>query len=168
ETGVPHFDSKFQIERHLVASGLSWTILGPAKFMDNFATGYAARMLAAGDFALPLAADRSIALICAADIAGMAALALTDPQRLAGKRIDIAGEETTSLAMADAFTAAIGHQVTFRSTPPEESRAWGDDLYKMFRYFDTVGLDVDASGLRRAYPEVGWHTFADWLATRTW
>ncbi|WP_027344236.1 NmrA/HSCARG family protein [Hamadaea tsunoensis] len=167
-TGVPHFDSKYAVERHLVASGLDWTILGPAKFMDNFTTGYAARMLAAGDFALPLAADRSIALICAADIAGLAALALTEPERLSGKRIDIAGEETTPLRMAEAFTAAVGHEVTFQATPAEQSRAWGEDLYKMFRYFDTVGLDVDVTALRREYPEVGWHTFADWLATRTW
>ncbi|WKX69572.1 hypothetical protein [Streptomyces sp. XD-27] len=35
-------------------------------------------------------------------------------------------------------------------------------------YFTTVGLDVDVAGLRRDYPEVGWHSFADWAAGQEW
>src|SRR6185312_15273280 len=36
-TGVPHFDSKAEVEDYLVAQGLSTTFVRPVFFMDNFA-----------------------------------------------------------------------------------------------------------------------------------
>lgn len=165
-TGVPHFDSKYEIERHLAASPLAWTVLGPAKFMDNYAIARSAGLLRQGVLALPMAADRPVALVYCADIAGMAALALTEPERFTGVRVDIAGEEATPAAQAEAFTAVLGHPVAFQQVPDERARGYGDDLAAMFRYFDKVGLDVDTEALRRNYPEVGWHTFAEWLAGR--
>jgi uncharacterized protein YbjT (DUF2867 family) len=36
-TGIPHFDSKRDIEEYLVARGLSTTFVRPVFFMDNFA-----------------------------------------------------------------------------------------------------------------------------------
>jgi uncharacterized protein YbjT (DUF2867 family) len=167
-TGVPHFDSKYEIERHLAASPLTWTVLGPAKFMDNYASARSAGLLRQGLLALPMSADRPVALVCCADIAGMAALALAEPDRFAGVRVDIAGEEATPAAQAEAFSAELGHPVVFQQVPDERARSYGDDLAAMFRYFDKVGLDVDTEALRRNYPEVGWHTFAEWLAGREW
>ncbi|MCZ0979457.1 hypothetical protein O1L60_11245 [Streptomyces diastatochromogenes] len=38
----------------------------------------------------------------------------------------------------------------------------------MFAYFTTTGLDVDVTGLRRAFPEIAWHGFADWARTHDW
>jgi uncharacterized protein YbjT (DUF2867 family) len=167
-TGVPHFDSKYRIEQHLAGADLSWTVLGPAKFMDNYASGRAAADIRQGRLALPLSADRPVALICAEDIAGMAALAFTQAERFAGVRVDIAGDEATPAEQAAAFSAALGRPVEFRPVPDERARSYGDDLAAMFRYFDRVGLDVDTAALRDAYPEVGWHTLAGWLATRDW
>lgn len=163
-TGVPHFDSKYAIERHLAAAGPDWTVIGPAKFLDNFAGGWAAAQLDQGALALPLSPGRNLAVVCARDIAGMALLALTEPERLRGRRVDIAGEVLTPLDMAARFTAVVGRPVAYRQVPDDIARAYGADLHAMFRYFDTVGLDVDAAALRREFPEVGWHTMADWLA----
>src|SRR5689334_6571813 len=36
-TGIPHFDSKRDVEEYLVARGLSATVVRPVFFMDNFA-----------------------------------------------------------------------------------------------------------------------------------
>jgi uncharacterized protein YbjT (DUF2867 family) len=167
-TGVPHFDSKHAIERHLSASGLDWTVLGPAKFLDNFTGGWAASQLRQGTLALPLSPDRPLAVICARDIAAMAALALTEPERLRGQRIDIAGQMLTPLEMAEAFTAAVGHPITFRQVPENIALSYGADLHAMFRYFDTVGLDVDVEALHGGFPDVGWHTMRQWLNTQEW
>ncbi|MEU2912932.1 hypothetical protein ACFYM3_30760 [Streptomyces massasporeus] len=38
----------------------------------------------------------------------------------------------------------------------------------MFEYFTASGLDVDVEGLRRDYPEVGWHGFAEWADAQNW
>ncbi|GAA4028547.1 NmrA/HSCARG family protein [Allokutzneria multivorans] len=159
-TGVPHFDSKYEIEQYLARAGLAWTVLGPAKFMDNYATGWAASLLSEGRLVLPLSADRSIALVCAADIAGMAALAMAEPERFAGVRVDIAGDQRTPVEQAESFAAVLGRPVAFERV---EARGYGDDLAAMFDYFDTVGLDVDTAALRAEYPEVGWRTFDQWL-----
>jgi hypothetical protein len=42
------------------------------------------------------------------------------------------------------------------------------DLAAMFAYFTTTGLDVDTPALHRAYPDITWHTFADWTAGEDW
>jgi len=167
-TGVPHFDSKHQIENHLAASGLGWTVIGPAMFLDNFAGDWAASQLHQGTLALPLSSGRSVAVICARDIAAMAAIALTSPERLHGRRIDIAGHMLTPLDMAKAFTAAVGHPVTYQRVPDDIARSYGPDIHAMFTYFDTVGLDVDTDALHRDFPEVGWHTMPQWLSTHDW
>ena len=35
KTGIPHFDSKYEVEKHLGASGLTWTVIAPVYFMEN-------------------------------------------------------------------------------------------------------------------------------------
>ena len=35
-TGIPHFDSKHEVERYLRRSGLPYTIVAPTFFMENF------------------------------------------------------------------------------------------------------------------------------------
>src|SRR5271157_6070328 len=35
QTGIPHFDSKYQVEQALAESGLSYTIVAPVAFMEN-------------------------------------------------------------------------------------------------------------------------------------
>ncbi|MFI1100755.1 NmrA/HSCARG family protein [Streptomyces melanogenes] len=40
DTGVPHYDSKQLIEQHLRAAGVPWTVIAPAAFMDNYASGW--------------------------------------------------------------------------------------------------------------------------------
>src|SRR5882672_2855851 len=34
-TGMPHFDSKYAVEKHLQASGIPYTIVAPVFFMEN-------------------------------------------------------------------------------------------------------------------------------------
>jgi uncharacterized protein YbjT (DUF2867 family) len=36
KTGIPHFDSKFQIEEHIRNLGFRYTIFRPVFFMENF------------------------------------------------------------------------------------------------------------------------------------
>lgn len=167
-TGVPHFDSKYLIEQHLADTELNWTVLGPGKFMDNYLSAHAVERLRQGILALPLLPDRPVAYICAADIASMAAVALAEPNRLTHRRIDIAGCAPTPLDEAAAFTDVVGHPITFHQVPHEQALNYGADLAAMFAYFREPGLDVDITTLHTEFPEIGWHTFPDWLATRNW
>ncbi|GHI04030.1 NmrA family protein [Streptomyces cellostaticus] len=167
-TGIPHYDSKDEIERHLRATGVPWTVIAPAAFMDNFASGWTLEGLRENSFAWPMPADRPLTLIPADDIGAFAALVLQRRAAFTGRRIDIASDELTATQIAAVLAAATGRPVTHREVPLSYVRTHSHDLAAMFAYFTATGLDVDVTGLRRAHPEVRWHTFADWVAAQDW
>lgn len=168
DTGVPHYDSKHLIEQHLRAAGVPWTVIAPAAFMDNYASGWTLDGLREGTFAWPMPARRPFTLISAADIGAFAALALQRRDEFAGRRIDIASDERTPEQLADVLAAAMGLAVAHQEVSLAYVRNHSADLAAMFEYFTNVGLDVDVAGLRRDYPEVGWHSFTDWATAQDW
>ncbi|MFJ6849018.1 NmrA/HSCARG family protein [Streptomyces sp. NPDC091271] len=168
DTGIPHFDSKYRIERHLRGLGVPWTILGPAAFMDNYTVEWSLEGLREGRFVLPMPADQPLTLIPAQDIGTFAAHVLAHPEEFAGRRIDIASDKLTCPEIAKALTGACGRQIVFERLPIAHVEAFSADLAAMFRYFTEVGLEVDTDALRREFPEIGWQRFGAWAARRTW
>ncbi|MFJ4581912.1 NmrA/HSCARG family protein [Streptomyces echinatus] len=167
-TGIPHYESKWVIEGHLRASGLPWTVIAPAAFMDNYAGGWTLDGLRTGTFAWPMPSDVPLTLIPAADIGAFAALVLQRRDDFAGHRLDIASDTLTPAQIASALGTAAGRPITHEEVPHAQVRSHSEDLAAMFAYFTGKGLDVDVAGLRRAYPEAGWHTFAEWAAGQDW
>ncbi len=167
-TGVPHYESKYLVEQHLRAAGVPWTVIAPAAFMDNYAGGWTLDGLREGTFAWPMPADQPLTLIPADDIGAFAALVLQRRDEFTGQRIDIASDERTPGQIAQALAAATGRPVAHQEVPLAYVRTRSADLAAMFEYFTTSGLDVDVAGLRRDYPEVGWHSFADWATDQDW
>lgn len=167
-TGVPHFDSKYRIEQRLATLGVPWTVIAPAAFMDQYEQEWTLRGLRDGIFGRPMPAGEPLALVAAADIGEFAALALTRPDEFAGRRIDLASDVRTGEEIAAILGAACGREIAYREFPIEYAAAYSADLAAMFRYFARVGLDVDVAGLRRDYPEVGWHSLPAWAAGRCW
>ncbi|WP_298561965.1 NmrA/HSCARG family protein [Streptomyces luteogriseus] len=167
-TGVPHYESKYVVERHLRAAGLPWTVLAPAAFMDNYASGWTLDGLRDGTFAWPMPTDQPLTFIPADDIGAFAALAFQRRDEFTARRIDIASDERTPGQIAETLAAAIGRPVHHQQVPLAHVRSRSADLAAMFEYFTTSGLDVDVAGLRRDYPEVGWHSFAEWAVDQDW
>lgn len=167
-TGIPHFESKWRIERHLATLDMPWTVIGPGAFMENYADGWTTRSLREGVFPLPMPPGRPLPVIAARDIGAFAALALTRPAEFAGRRIDIASQWRTPEQIAAAISAASGRQIRFQEVPLAVAETYSDDLAAMFRYFQETGLDVDIDGLHRDLPGVGWHTLEKWAADRAW
>jgi uncharacterized protein YbjT (DUF2867 family) len=167
-TGVPHYESKYLVEQHLRERGVPWTVIAPAAFMDNYASGWTLDGLREGTFAWPMPANRPLTLIPATDIGAFAALVLQRRDEFAGRRIDIASDERTPAEMTDILAAAIGRPIAYREVPLAYVRTRSEDLAAMFDYFTTAGLDVDVATLRRDYPEVAWHSFADWATAQDW
>ncbi|MER5889480.1 NmrA/HSCARG family protein [Streptomyces sp. NPDC001941] len=167
-TGIPHYESKYLVERHLRTLATPWTVIAPAAFADNFAHGWTLDGLRDGVFGWPMPAHQPLALIPAADIGAFAALVLQRRDDFAGHRVDIASDVRTPAEMARALADATGAAIVPREVPLDQVRAWSEDLAAMFAYFTTTGLDVDVAGLRRDHPEVGWQTFADWARAQDW
>src|SRR5580698_926574 len=70
QTGVPHFDSKYEVEEHIAQVGVRATILAPVYFMENLY--FAREQLAKGIYASALPPTSTLAQIAVADIGAVA------------------------------------------------------------------------------------------------
>ena len=161
QTGVPHFDSKFEVEKHIAKIGVRATILAPVYFMDNLHFGK--EQLAKGIYAAPLPPTRRLAQVAIADIGAVAVRLLEDPGRFAGKRFDLASDELTGNDVVTTLSRITGHPFSYFQVPLDVIRQrMGEDGAKMYEWFDRVGFTVDRAALRREFPDVAFHDFESW------
>ncbi|WP_421724706.1 NmrA/HSCARG family protein [Bauldia sp.] len=167
-TGIPHFDSKLAVEKHLAASGLNYTISAPVWFMDNVTAPWMADSLRQGNVALALPGDRLLAQIAVSDIGSFNAILFEHREAVFGKRYDIASDSVTGQDLARIVGEASGRSLGFFQVPLDMMRQQSEDMAIMFEWFDKVGYSVDTDALRRDFPEVPWVRFADWAKAFDW
>lgn len=167
-TGIPHFDSKFEIEQKIQNSGVPYTIVGPVYFMENLLAPWTLPGLQEGKLAMAVPSSRFPQQIAVGDIADFVVLALENRDRFLGKRIDIAGDEVTGNEAAEIISRASGREIEYVEIPPEQRNAMGEDVAKNLDWFDETGYSVDIEAQRREYPEVDWHTYEEWAKAQDW
>ena len=167
-TTIPHFDSKYEIEKHIKALGIPHAIVAPVYFSENLLTPWTLPGLIEGKLAIPLPPDRTLQQVTVQDIASFVAVVLENPDRFQGKRIDIASDELTGTGAAEILSAATGRQIEYVQQPIEEVYKFSADAAKMSEWFDEVGYSADIEALRKDYPETGWHTFEEWARAQDW
>ena len=166
-TGVAHFDSKYLVEEHIARIGVPATVLGPVYFMENLYFGK--EQLASGVYATPLPAARPLAQIAVADIGAVAARVLEEPQRFAGRRFDLGGDELTGNDVVAVLSRVTGRPFSYFQVPLEVVRQrMGQELVGMYEWFDRVGYAVDRAALRREFPDVAFHDFESWAKAQDW
>jgi uncharacterized protein YbjT (DUF2867 family) len=167
QTGVPHFDSKYEVEKHIAKIGVRATILGPVYFMENLHFGRG--LLAKGIYASTLPPTRTLAQIAVADIGAVAVRVLEDAGRFAGKRFDLAGDELTGNDVVAILSRVTGRPFAYQQVPLDDIRQrMGDDGVKMAEWLDHVGYAVDRAALRREFPDVAFQDFESWAKTQDW
>ena len=164
-TGIPHFDSKRDVEEYLVARGLSTTFVRPVFFMDNFAE-FTTPTMEDGTLVvrLPLPPGIPLQMITAEDIGAVAAAAALDPDRVPGGSIEIAGDELTGEQIAAAYRHRYGVPARYEPLPIE---VLGDnaDQRAMFEWFaHPPAYQADFAATRALAPRI--KTFGNWLETR--
>lgn len=165
DTGLSHFESKWEIEQYLRASGLPHTIFRPVWFMENW-EGFRSWILG-GTLALPLDEDVNFQQITVEDIGGFVGLALENREHWLGRAVDLAGSEGTVSEVVDTFGRVIGRPVTYHQVPWDEYRETaGDEYHEMFRWFQDVGYDVDIPALAREKPDMT--GFEEYLRANDW
>jgi uncharacterized protein YbjT (DUF2867 family) len=167
QTGVPHFDSKYEVEKHISKIGVRATILGPAFFMENLYFGK--EQLAKGIYAVALPATRTLAQIAVADIGAVAVRVLEDAARFTGKRFDLAGDDLTGNDVVSILSRVTGRPFSYFQVPLDLIRQrMGEDAVKMYEWFERVGYTVDRAALHREFPDVAFHDFESWAAAQDW
>ena len=159
-TGIPHFDSKFRIEEHIRGTGMSFTIVRPVFFMENWLG--MREMIENGSLNLPLDPATRLQMIAVDDIGGVVAAAFERPGKWQGRTFELAGDEMSMTELTQSFTLVTGREVRYVQTPWDEfEQRAGKESTTMFRWFQERGYRVDIGAVRQEYP--GLTTFAKWL-----
>ena len=162
-TGVPHFDSKFQIEEHIRKLGLPYTIIRPVFFMDNWLgmrTG-----MEQGTLTLPLKPDTRLQMIAVEDIGAFATMAFEFPGRWQGHTLDIAGDELSMNQIAQALGRVLGEDLKYVQAPWDKfEQQAGHEMALMFKWFENVGYHADIPALRQQHPSL--MSFERWMQSK--
>lgn len=164
-TGVPHFDSKADVERHITALGLPSTIVRPVFFMQNWER-LRARILE-GMLAQPLSPTTRHKQIAVQDIGAFVARVFEGPERWVGRAVDIAGEALTMEETAATMARVIGRPVRYLQVPWDEfEQRLGRPTALMFRFFEGGGFAADPATLKAEVPNP--HTLEQYLREAKW
>ena len=146
---MPHHWSKLRVEEKLFESGLAYTILQPAAYMQNV-LAYWNPIMEQGVYPVPYAVEARLSMVDLEDVAAAAALVLTEPGHT-GATYELAGPEALSqVEVAAILSRQLGCRVQAQAVPLDEwerkARASGmndyavETLLRMFRYYDSFGL----------------------------
>lgn len=146
---MPHHWLKMRVEERLLQSGLSYTILQPAAYMQNVLAHWD-RILEQGVYPVPYSVETRLGMVDLEDVAEAAAIVLTEPGH-EGATYELAGAEAlTQTEVAAILSQQLGRPVRAEALPLEtwESQAresgLGDyqveTLTKMFRYYERYGF----------------------------
>ncbi|KAI1083460.1 NAD(P)-binding protein [Whalleya microplaca] len=166
-TDVPHFLSKHNIEKHLLAATanankLRWTILRPVAFMDNFTPGFGTKLMSTAWRVAVGERPKTLQLIAARDIGVVAARALLNPGAFAGRSISLAGDELTLAGASAVFRGKVGYGLPETFQFVARFILWlSPEFGNMFRWFGAEGFGADVSALRAEFP--GLLTWEGWL-----
>ena len=167
QTGVPHFDSKYEIEKHIAKVGVRATIIAPVAFMENIY--FVKEQLAKGTYVSALSPTRPLAQVAVPDIGVVAVRVLEQPARFTGKRFDLAGDELSGNEAMSILSRVIGRPLSYYQVPLDVVRQrMGEDAVRMYEWFDRVGFAVDRAALRREFPDITFQDFESWAKTQNW
>jgi uncharacterized protein YbjT (DUF2867 family) len=163
-TGIDHWDSKWEIEKHIRKLGLPATVLRPVAFMEVYYGEQVEIGILQGKLMYPIRADKPYQTIASDDIGGFVAQAFERPREFIDLELEIAGSELTSPQAAEIFSRVLGKPVEFLELPIPTDR----EYYQMFRWFNESGFQANIGELRRRYPEIRLQTLEEWLYNEGW
>ncbi|RDS81120.1 NmrA/HSCARG family protein [Dyella monticola] len=162
ETGIPHFESKIEVEAHLRSSGLPYTIVRPVFFMENWQKNLFGESIRNGQLQQPLSPTTHLQMVAVDDIGAFAALAFEHPDTWKNRTFSLAGDELSMQQIADAFSRVTAQDVKYAQVPWSQfEKNAGRELTVMYHWFEEKGFHFDIEEARRECPQT--HTFNQWL-----
>jgi len=169
KTGIPHWESKWEIENYIRQLKLPATVLRPVSFMETHHILEVEVGILKGKLADPIRADKPYQTIATDDIGAFVALAFQRPREFIGMELEIAGSELTNPEAAKVFSRVMGKPIKFRKPPLPIVRVFlGKEFYLMFRWFNEAGYKASIPELKRRYPDIHLHSLEEWLREDGW
>ena len=116
-TGIGHWESKWEIEKHIRRLGLPATMLRPAAFMEGYYSEPLELAILQGKLVHLVRAEKTYQTIATDDIGGFVAVAFERPKEFIGVELEIAGSELTNPQAAEVFSRVLGKAVEFVPMP---------------------------------------------------
>jgi len=167
QTGVPHIDSKGEVERYLARAGVPYTIVAPVFFMENW-LAIVPGAVARGALGYPLPPERVLQMVAVEDVAAFARTVLERPAEFEHRRLEIAGEALPMTGVARALGAALRCRLEYAPIPLEAVWARSEQLGRLCAWLDASGPRVDVARLRARHREVGWTSLETWARRQDW
>ncbi len=163
-TGIPHWESKNVIEQHIKQSGLSYTILRPSSFFENFLLPPVKSRILKGKLVTPTAKNKVQQFISASDVGRISTMIFMDPEKYRGRTINIGAEQMDMQHVAAIFSKVMGKEIKYQQLPGLITRlVMGSDLSKMFKWInhnDALFIK-DLDTLKKEFP--GMLSLEDWI-----
>jgi uncharacterized protein YbjT (DUF2867 family) len=167
-TGIPHFDSKYEIEQHIKTLGIPYTISAPVYFMDNVTAPWSHDALMAGKIVQAMPGDRRLQQVSVKNIGDFVASLMNRRETVFGERFDIAGDELTGEECAAILSHASGCNIRYQSIPVSVVRDQSEVLALMFEWLDRVGYSANPAELHKIFSDVEWQDYTQWANSQDW
>lgn len=124
------YRTKFQVEKYLKASGLSYTILRPPSFMEwHVHNLLGAEILKTGKATIYGAGNNPINFMAGKEVAHIAVIALTDPTRLKNRTVEMGGpDNVTRNQIAEMYARFSGKPLKKMNVPTGVMKVMGPIL----------------------------------------
>jgi uncharacterized protein YbjT (DUF2867 family) len=115
--------------------------------------------------------ERKLQMIAVDDIGRFCARVFEQREPFLGRRIDLASDELDAPEAAAHLSRVLGREIRPVALPLETFPANGDlgrSVAALLAWLSRTGFSADPEALRREFPEMGWRTFSQWCASRSW
>jgi NAD(P)H dehydrogenase (quinone) len=146
---MPHHWNKLRVEEALFESGINFTILQPAPYMQNILSGRNL-ILQEGRYLIPYPVSTRISMVDLEDLGRAVSAVLTEPDHRAAIYEIVGTEALSQVEMAEIIGAVLGKNVVAEEIPLEhwiqnaKNAGLGsyqvETLVKMFEYYARFGL----------------------------
>lgn len=160
DSGIPHFEKKWEIEKYVRSIDLPFTIIRPSFFMENFKnfTYQQNQKLILQGF---IKQHIKLKMVSVHDIGSFVSIALHEPENYKQKAVNIAGDEMNLRQTAEAFRHYFKVRCDIDSSVREDFQK-----NKMFQWYESDGYQADIPKLRHIYPSL--LDLPSWLETSNW
>ena len=137
-TGIPHVDSKVEVEEYVMHTGVPYTFLRPAQFVDNIGKPYfpVKRGMVRGF----IDGDARVPYIATHDLGAIASLVLDNPERFIGEAINLIGDFVSGKELCDILSRIRkGEPFTYKTVPRIVMRIFAKEFYAMRIAFEEFG-----------------------------
>jgi len=163
-SGIPHWESKYNIEQYIANSGIPYAIVRPASLFQNFFIPDVQKRIKKGNLVTPVRKDKIQQFIGTEDIGRICADIFVNKEKFTGRTITIAADEMDMQSAAKLFTDVLGKPVKYSQLPGLLTRIFmGANLHTMFRYINNndVCFVKNLPELKAEYPFLS--TMKDWI-----